>query len=105
MFRLAATLAIFAALISVCSADQAYLGEKEVSDLIAGNTVHGQGLQSGTQFQSFYDLNGRWRLEQSGSVIERDVADQVRRYSLCREHGRGVLLCDPKERRWHLRLT
>jgi dienelactone hydrolase len=69
MFRLAATLAIFAALISVCSADQAYLGEKEVSDLIAGNTVHGQGLQSGTQFQSFYDLNGRWRLEQSGASL------------------------------------
>jgi hypothetical protein len=59
MLRLAAILAIFSALISVSSADQAYLGEKEVRDLITGNTVHGQGLQRGTRFQSFYDLNGR----------------------------------------------
>ena len=69
MIKLAMTLAIYAALISVSRADQAYLGEKEVRELIAGNTVHGQGLQSGTQFQSFYDLNGRWRLEQSGTSL------------------------------------
>ena len=69
MLKLAVTLAIYAALISVSSADQAYLGEKELRDLIAGNTVHGQGLQSGTQFQSFYDPNGKWRLEQSGTSL------------------------------------
>ncbi len=69
MLKLAATLVIYAALISVSSADQAYLGEKELRDLIAGNTFHGQGLQCGTQFQSFYDLNGRWRLEQSGTSL------------------------------------
>ena len=69
MLKLAAALAIYAALISASSADQAYLSEKEIRDLIAGNTVHGQGLQSGTQFQSFYDLNGRWRLEQSGTSL------------------------------------
>ena len=69
MLRLAVTLAIYAALISVSSADQAYLGEKELRDLIAGNTVHGQGLQSGTQFQSFYDPNRTWRLEQSGTSL------------------------------------
>lgn len=69
MLRLAATLAIYAALISVSSADQAYLGEKEVRDLIAGNTVHGRGLQRGIQFQSFYDLNGKWRMEQSGTSL------------------------------------
>ena len=69
MLKLAVTLAIYAALISVSSADQAYLGEKELRDLIAGNTVHGQGLQSGTQFQSFYDPNRTWRLEQSGTSL------------------------------------
>jgi dienelactone hydrolase len=69
MLKLAVTLAIYAALISASSADQAYLGEKEARDLIAGNTVHGQGLQSGTQFQSFYDLNGKWRLQQSGTSL------------------------------------
>jgi dienelactone hydrolase len=69
MLKLAATLAIYAALISVSSADQAYLGEKEVRDLIAGNTVHGQGLPRGIQFRLFYDPNGRWRLEQSGTSL------------------------------------
>src|SRR5262245_12103361 len=69
MLKLAATLAIYAALISVSSAEQAYLGEKELRDLIVGNTVHGRGLQSGTQFQSFYDPSGRWRLEQSGTSL------------------------------------
>jgi dienelactone hydrolase len=69
MLKLAATLAIYAALISVSSADQAVLGEKELHELIAGNTVHGQSLQSGIQFQSFYDLNGKWRMEQSGTSL------------------------------------
>jgi dienelactone hydrolase len=69
MLRLAATLAIFSALISVSSADQTYLGEKELRDLIVGNTVHGQGLQREIQFRSFYDPNGTWRLEQSGTSL------------------------------------
>src|SRR5262249_50231715 len=69
MLKLAATVVIVAVLISASGADQAYLDEKELRDLIAGNTVHGQGLQSGTQFQSFYDVNGRWRLEQSGTSL------------------------------------
>src|SRR5215472_8566314 len=69
MLKLVVMLAIFGALISASHADQAYLGEKEIRDLIAGNTVHGQGLQSGIQFQSFYDLNGRWRMEQSGTSL------------------------------------
>ena len=69
VLKLAVTLAMYAALISVSSADQAYLGEKELRDLIAGNTVHGQGLQRGILFETFYDLNGTWRLEQSGTSL------------------------------------
>jgi dienelactone hydrolase len=69
MLKLAATLAIYAAFISVSSADQAYLGEKELRDLIVGNTVQGQGLQRGILFEAFYDLNGTWRLEQSGTSL------------------------------------
>jgi len=69
MLKLVVMLAIFGALISVSHADQAYLGEKELRDLIAGNTVQGRGLQSGVQFESFYDSNGRWRLEQSGTSL------------------------------------
>ena len=69
VLKLAVILAIYAALISVSSADQAYLGEKELRDLIVGNTVHGQGLQRGIQFQAFYDPNGTWRLEQSGTSL------------------------------------
>jgi dienelactone hydrolase len=69
MLKLAGTLAIYAVLMSVSSADQAYLGEKVVRDLISGNTVQGQGLPRGMQFQSFYDLSGKWRLEQSGTSL------------------------------------
>jgi dienelactone hydrolase len=69
MLKLAMTLAIYAALISVSSADQAYLGEKELRDLIGGNTVHGQGLQRGIPFEAFYDPNGTWRLNQSGTSL------------------------------------
>ena len=69
MLKLAATLAIYAALISVSSADQAYLGEKELRDLIVGNTVYGQGLQRGILFEAFYDPNGTWRMEQSGTSL------------------------------------
>ena len=69
ILKLAATVAIYAALISVSAADQAYLGEKELRDLIIGNTVHGQGTQRGTMFETFYDPNGTWRLEQSGTSL------------------------------------
>jgi dienelactone hydrolase len=69
MLKLAATLAIYAALASVSKADEAYLGETGVRNLITGNTVHGQGLQRGAEFRSFYDPNGRWRLEQRGASL------------------------------------
>ena len=69
MLRLSAILAIYAALISVSHAEQSYLGEAEVRELITGNTVHGQGSQRGTEFRSFYDSNGKWRLEQPGTSL------------------------------------
>jgi dienelactone hydrolase len=69
MLKLAVTLAIYAALISVSSADQAYLGEKELRDLIVGNTVHGQGMQREILFEAFHGPNGTWRLEQSGTSL------------------------------------
>jgi dienelactone hydrolase len=69
MLKLAATLAIYATLVSVPRAEQSYLSETEVRNLISGNTVHGEGLQRGTAFQSFYDPNGRWRLEQPGTSL------------------------------------
>jgi dienelactone hydrolase len=67
--KLAATLAIYAALLSVSRAEQSHLSETEVRNLISGNTVYGEGLQRGTAFQSFYDTNGRWRLEQPGTSL------------------------------------
>ena len=103
MLKLAATLAIYAAFISVSSADQAYLGEKELRDLIAGNTVHGQGLQSGTQFQSFLRLEWKMAIGTIGNLIERYLVDQVGWSPLCDQHDRRILLRDPEERRRHLR--
>ena len=69
MLKPAATLAVLAALLSVSRAEQSHLSETEVRTLISGNTVHGEGLQRGTAFQSFYDPNGRWRLEQPGTSL------------------------------------
>jgi dienelactone hydrolase len=69
MLKLIGMLAIFGAVISASHAEPSYLGEAEVRELITGNTVHGQGSQRGTEFRSFYDSNGKWRLGQPGTSL------------------------------------
>ena len=83
VLKLAVILAIYAALISVSSADQAYLGEKELRDLIVGNTVHGQGLQTRNTVPGVLRPEWNMAIGTIGNLTERYLVDQVRWCSLC----------------------
>jgi dienelactone hydrolase len=67
--RLLSTLAICAVSYPVSSEAQAYLGAKELRELIVGNTIHSQGLPRGHATKAFVDPSGKFLFEISGSII------------------------------------